>query len=47
MAALIRAGKGFEVLPIPDERHSTRKEENRRAILDRTARFFEAHLGGR
>jgi dipeptidyl-peptidase-4 len=46
MAALIRAGKGFEVLPIPDERHSTRKEENRRAILDRTARFFDAHLRG-
>lgn len=45
MAALIRAGKRFESLPIPDERHSTRKRENRRAILDRTASFFEEHLG--
>ncbi|RUL89804.1 S9 family peptidase [Tautonia sociabilis] len=46
VSALIRAGKPFEVLPIPDERHSTRKRENRRAILDRTARFFEEHLRG-
>ncbi|WP_197446485.1 S9 family peptidase [Tautonia plasticadhaerens] len=45
VAALIRAGKPFEVLPIPDERHSTRRVENRRAILDRAARFFELHLG--
>lgn len=45
MAALIRAGKRFESLPIPDERHSTRRRENRRAILDRTAAFFEGHLG--
>lgn len=45
VSRLIRAGKPFEIVPIPDERHSTRKEENRRAILDRTARWFEAHLG--
>ena len=45
VAALIRAGKRFDLLPIPDERHSTRKEENRRAILDRACRFFEEHLG--
>ncbi|MEW4566300.1 S9 family peptidase [Tautonia sp. JC769] len=45
VAQLIRAGKPFEVLPIPDERHSTRKAENRRAILGRTASWFETHLG--
>ena len=46
VAALIRAVKEFEVLPIPDERHSTRKEENRKAILARTVGFFGRWLGG-
>ncbi|WP_235963230.1 S9 family peptidase [Tautonia rosea] len=45
IASLIRANKPFEIFPIPDERHSTRKEENRRAILGRMASWFEQHLG--
>jgi len=43
-AALIAAGKPFELLSLPEERHSSRREEVRRYVLDRTVRFFEAHL---
>ena len=43
-AALIAANRPFEMLPLPDERHSSRKEEGRRYVADRLGRFFEDHL---
>ena len=45
VAALIAAGRPFEMLPLPEERHSSRKEEGRRYVADRLGRFFEAKLG--
>jgi dipeptidyl-peptidase-4 len=38
--AMIRAGKAFELLTLPDERHSSRRVEDRRYVLQRTASFF-------
>lgn len=43
-AALMKAGKPFELLPIPDERHGIRKPENRRYFYDRMVSFFERAL---
>ena len=42
--ALIEAGKPFEVLPVPEERHSSRKPSNRRNEADRIVRFFQETL---
>jgi dipeptidyl-peptidase-4 len=42
--ALITAGKPFDLLPLPDERHSARREADRRYVADRMATFFEAAL---
>lgn len=44
VSALIGAGRPFEMLPLPDERHSSRKEEGRRYVADRLGRFFEEAL---
>lgn len=46
-AALIQAGKTFELLPIPDERHGVRKEENRKYVYERMGTFFERALSPR
>jgi dipeptidyl-peptidase-4 len=43
--ALVAAGKSFECLPLPESRHGTRRESDRRYLVERTARHFEAHLG--
>jgi dipeptidyl-peptidase-4 len=45
--ALIAAGRPFEVLPLPDSRHSTRKPEDRRYLAEKLARFFEDALAKR
>jgi dipeptidyl-peptidase-4 len=38
--ALIAAGKPFELLPLPDERHSSRRVPERKYVAERTAEFF-------
>ncbi len=45
VAALVAAGKPFEVLPMPEERHSSRKPENRTAEVERLTGFFLKELG--
>jgi dipeptidyl-peptidase-4 len=45
-SALIAAGKSFELLPLPEDRHSSRREEGRKYELDRTVDFFRRALGG-
>ena len=42
--ALIAAAKPFELLPLPDERHSSRREPDRRYVAERIAGFFEKTL---
>jgi dipeptidyl-peptidase-4 len=42
--ALIRAGRPFQLLPLPDERHSSRRVEDRRYVAERQAAFFEEAL---
>ena len=42
--ALIAAGKPFEILPIPNERHSSRKVPERTYVTRRMAEFFSAAL---
>lgn len=44
VAALIRAGKPFETLFFPDERHMLRFLPNRRYLNERIDAFFLAHL---
>jgi len=44
-AALIAAGKPFDLLPLPGERHSSRREEDRRYEAERRANFFEKGPG--
>jgi dipeptidyl-peptidase-4 len=43
-AALVAAGKTFRLIPLADERHSTRKEENRKYVVDQLTGFFEKSL---
>ena len=43
--ALVAAGRPFEILPLPDSRHSTRREGDRQYIAERMASFFESRLG--
>jgi dipeptidyl-peptidase-4 len=45
VTALIAANKPFRMLPLPEERHSSRKEEGRRYVADQMAGFFETALG--
>jgi dipeptidyl-peptidase-4 len=42
--ALITAAKPFELLPLPDERHSSRREADRRYVAERLATHFEKAL---
>ncbi len=42
--ALIAAGKPFELLPIPSERHSSRKIPERKFLANRMVDFFERTL---
>jgi dipeptidyl-peptidase-4 len=44
ISALIREGKGFEVLPVPEERHSSRNPANRKMEFARLVDFFERSL---
>jgi dipeptidyl-peptidase 4 len=44
-SALIGASKPFALLPLPDERHSSRREPDRRYVAERLAGFFEEALG--
>jgi dipeptidyl-peptidase-4 len=43
--ALVTAGKPFEFLPLPDSRHGSRKEADRKYIAERTLEFFTRALG--
>lgn len=43
--ALIQASKPFDLLPLPDERHSSRREADRKFVAERAADFFEKALG--
>jgi dipeptidyl-peptidase-4 len=45
VTALIGASKPFELVPLPDERHSSRREADRRYLAERLAGFFEEALG--
>ena len=45
ISALIAADRPFRMLPLPEERHSSRKEEGRKYVAEQLARFFEASLG--
>ena len=38
--ALIAAGRPFALLPLPDERHSSRREGDRKYVAERLADFF-------
>jgi dipeptidyl-peptidase-4 len=42
--ALLGAGKPFELLPLPDERHSSRREGDRKYVAERVADFFAREL---
>ncbi len=42
---LIGASKPFTLLPLPDERHSSRRESDRKYVVERMADFFEQALG--
>ena len=44
-SALIAAGVPFDLLPLPNERHSSRREDDRRYEIERRVRFFEKALG--
>jgi dipeptidyl-peptidase-4 len=45
VSALVAAGKPFEVLPMPEERHSSRKPESRTHEVERLTGFFVKELG--
>jgi dipeptidyl-peptidase-4 len=44
VSALIAADKPFRMLPLPEERHSSRKEEGRRYVAEQLTTFFETAL---
>ena len=44
-SALIAAGKSFRFLPLPEERHSSRKEPGRAYVAEQVAGFFAASIG--
>ncbi|AGA30107.1 S9 family peptidase [Singulisphaera acidiphila] len=45
--ALISAAKPFALLPLPDERHSSRRDPDRKYVAERIAGFFEQALRSR
>jgi dipeptidyl-peptidase-4 len=42
--ALLGAGKPFQLLPLPDERHSSRREGDRKYVAEQMAGFFVRNL---
>ncbi len=42
--ALIAANRPFEILPLPDSRHSPRREADRKYVAEQMARFFTERL---
>ncbi|HEX8204219.1 MAG TPA: DPP IV N-terminal domain-containing protein [Isosphaeraceae bacterium] len=42
--ALIGASKPFDLLPLPDERHSSRREADRKYVAERLAKHFQTTL---
>ncbi|MHC5540923.1 alpha/beta hydrolase family protein, partial [Singulisphaera rosea] len=42
--AMITASKPFSLLPLPDERHSSRREADRKYVAERMGSFFEKSL---
>jgi dipeptidyl-peptidase-4 len=42
--ALLGAGKPFALLPLPDERHSSRREGDRKYVAERLADFFAGSI---
>jgi dipeptidyl-peptidase-4 len=42
--ALLSTGKPFSLLPLPDERHSSRREGDRKYVAERLADFLTASL---
>jgi dipeptidyl-peptidase-4 len=44
---LITAAKPFALLPLPDERHSSRREADRKYVTERMSSHFEETLGPR
>lgn len=42
--ALLAAAKSFAILPLPDERHSSRREGDREYVAERLAEFFARSL---
>lgn len=44
--SLIATGRPFTLLPLPDERHSSRRVPERTYVAERIARFFETALSG-
>jgi len=45
--ALITASRPFSLLPLPDERHSSRRDADRKYVAERIAGFFEHALRAR
>ena len=43
--ALLGAGKPFEMLPLPESRHCSRREVDRKYVAERLLGFFESNLG--
>ena len=44
ISALIAANKPFQMLPLPEERHSSRREVGRKYVAERLTSFFEKSL---
>ncbi len=47
VTALIAANKKFQMLPLPEERHSSRKEGGRKYVAEQLTEFFEQSLSGK
>ena len=45
VTALVTASKPFALLPLPDERHSSRRPPDRKYVAERTSGFFVKALG--
>jgi dipeptidyl-peptidase-4 len=45
VTALVTASKPFALLPLPDERHSSRRTADRKYVAERTSDFFLKSLG--
>jgi dipeptidyl-peptidase-4 len=47
VTALIAANKTFRMLPLPEERHSSRKEAGRKYVAEQMTEFFLSSLKSR